>query len=62
MDKIFGMIVKLATLITTLLMGALTVWSVVTGQPALMSFVGFLLTGVFGFFSFLDIRNLIRGK
>lgn len=62
MDKIFLIIVKCATLITTLAMAALTVWSIASGQPALLTLVGLALTGVFGFFSFLDIRNAIRGK
>jgi hypothetical protein len=62
MDKILTMVVKVATLLTTLAMLALTVWSLASGQPALMSVVGVALTAVFGFFSFVDIRNMVRGK
>jgi hypothetical protein len=62
MDKILTMVVKGATLLTTLAMLALTVWSLASGQHALMSLVAISLTAVFGFFSFVDIRNMVRGK
>ena len=60
METIVKVIIKVATLLTTFALGALSVYSLVNHLPFLATFVGFMLTAIVGFFTFLDIRAYIK--
>lgn len=50
MTQVLRIMLAIATLLTTLGLAGMSVWSLATGKPALLSIVGVMLTVGFGFF------------
>lgn len=50
MNQVMRIILAILTLLTTLGTASLSVWSLVTGKPVLLTIVGAMLTVGFGFF------------
>lgn len=53
-------VVKVLTLLTAMGAAALTVWSIIAQLPFIMTLVGAFITGFLGYFSYKDIRNLLK--
>ena len=52
----------IATLLTTLGLAGLSVWSLATGKPILLSVVGLMLAGGFGLFVYNDYKYFTSGQ
>jgi len=57
----FGLILtKVLTALTALGCGVITVWSLIAGAPFILPSVSFLLFLVMGFFTYVDVKNLLK--
>jgi len=59
MINVLNVLGKILTFLTFLFCLGLTAWSVTSSQPFILSLVGMLLAGGFGYFSFMDVKKLL---
>lgn len=62
MEKFGLILVKVLTAMTTAGCLALGVWSLFTGQLFILTLVSFLLAGISGFFTYVDVKNTFLAK
>lgn len=60
--KYLQYVLEFATVLTAIAMTALTVWSLLSHQHPLVTFVAAVLALTSGFMSVLDLRNRLQGK